>query len=328
VKLIIQIPALNEAETLPRTLAKLPRSLSGIEVVEWLVVDDGSTDGTADVARAHGVDHVVRFRRNRGLARAFAAGLERALAEGADIVVNTDADDQYVADDIALLVAPILDGSADMVVGERPLAAFSPVKRFLQHLGSGVVRLMSGADIGDAASGFRAISREAARSLKVFNEFSYTVETIIQAGLAGWAVESVPVRTNETTRPSRLFRSNAGYIRRQVITMLRILMTYRAFQFFAVPGGFLFAVGFLVGLRFLWFYATAGGAGHVQSLILGALAMGLGAGLVLVGLLADLVSVNRKLLQSVEAQLHRLAPESVDDAAEPRLRPARRSQAV
>ena len=256
---------------------------------------------------------MVRFRRNRGLARAFSAGLERALAEGADVVVNTDADDQYVAEDIGLLVAPILDGRADMVVGERPLAAFGPVKRWLQRLGTRIVRMISGTDVRDAASGFRAISREAARSMKVFNEFSYTVETLIQAGLAGWAVESVPVRTNRTTRPSRLFRSNLGYIRRQVVTMLRIVMTYRAFQFFAVPGALLFLAGLLVGLRFLWFFVTDGGVGHVQSLILAALALGLGAGLVLVGFLADLVSVNRKLLQSLEARLH-LPPEAAAPA--------------
>jgi glycosyltransferase involved in cell wall biosynthesis len=306
VKVIIQIPAYDEAEQLPRTLARLPRALPGVDRVEWLVVDDGSADGTAEVARAHGADHVVRFRRNRGLARAFAAGLERALAEGADVVVNTDADDQYVAEDIALLVAPILDGRADMVVGERPMTGFGVVKRALQRLGTRVVRLVSGAEVRDAASGFRAISAEAARSMKVFNEFSYTVETLIQAGLAGWAVASVPVRTNPPTRPSRLFRSTSGYVWRQVVTMLRIVMTYRPFRFFAVPGALLFAGGFALGVRFLWHYVTAGGQGHVQSLILGALAMGLGAGLVLVGFVADLVAVNRKLLQSLEAQLHAL----------------------
>jgi hypothetical protein len=240
--------------------------------------------------------------------------------------VNTDADDQYVAEDIGLLVGPILDGRADLVVGERSFAAFGPAKRWLQRLGTWMVRVMSGTDIRDAASGFRAISREAACSMKVFNDFSYTVETLIQAGLAGWAVESVPVRTNPTTRPSRLFRSNLGYIRRQVVTMLRIVMAYRAFQFFAVPGALLVGAGFLVGLRFLWFYAFEGGVGHVQSLIFAALAMGLGAGLVLAGFLADLVSVNRKLLQSVEAKLHALSRtvpslESSRDA-----RPARSSR--
>jgi glycosyltransferase involved in cell wall biosynthesis len=303
-KLVIQIPAYNEAESLPRTLSKLPRTLPGVDELEWLVVDDGSTDGTAEVARANGVHHVVRFKRNRGLARAFAAGLERALAVGADVVVNTDADDQYVAADIPLLVAPILDGSADLVVGERPMTGFGAVKRALQRLGTWMVRRISGAEVRDAASGFRAISREAALSMKVFNEFSYTVETLIQAGLAGWAVKSVAIRTNEVTRPSRLFRSTTGYVIRQTATMLRILVTYRPFRFFAVPGAALFAMGFLIGVRFLFHYVTEGGQGRIQSLILAALSMGLGAGLVLVGLVTDLIAVNRKLLQSVEAQLH------------------------
>lgn len=306
-KLVIQIPAYDEAESLPRTLAQLPRSLPGFDEVAWLVVDDGSSDGTAEVARAHGADHVVRFRRNRGLARAFAAGLERALAEGADVVVNTDADGQYVAADIGLLVGPILDGSADMVVGERPMTSFGPGKRILQRLGSWVVRRISGADVRDAASGFRAMSREVVRSLKVFNEFSYTIETLIQAGLAGWAVRSVPIRTNVVIRPSRLFRSTLGYVGRQTTTMLRILVTYRPFRFFAVPGVALFGAGFLIGLRFLFYYLTEGGQGRVQSLILAALSMGLGVGLLLVGLITDLIAVNRKLLQSVEAQLHALS---------------------
>ena len=304
-KLIIQIPAYNEAEQLPPTLAALPRSVPGISAVEWLVVDDGSTDGTSAVARAAGVDHVVRFRRNRGLARAFAAGVERALAEGADIVVNTDADNQYDAADIPKLVAPILDGSADMVVGERSMESFGAGKRWLQRLGTLVVRMVSGTDLRDAASGFRAFSRDTARSLKVFNEFTYTVETVIQAGLAGWAVVSVPVRTRTTTRPSRLFRSNWAFVIRQTTTMVRILMAYRPFQFFAIPGVVVFTGGFLIGGRFLYFFFTMGGAGHVQSLILAALLMGLGAGLVLVGLVADLISVNRKMLQSIETQLHR-----------------------
>lgn len=306
-KLIIQIPAFNEADSLPATLALLPRSVPGVSEVEWLVVDDGSTDGTAELARRAGVDHVVRFRRNRGLSRAFAAGLDRAVAEGADIIVNTDADNQYSADDIPALIAPIVDGSADMVVGTRPMEEFGPVKRALQRLGSRVVRMISGTEVQDAASGFRAFSRDVARSIKVFNEFSYTVETVIQAGLAGWAVRSVPVRTNPTLRPSRLFRSTGSYIVRQTTTMVRILVAYRPFRFFAIPGVLSFAAGFLLGLRFLWFYVTEGGRGHVQSVVLAALLLALGAGLVLVGFVTDLIAVNRKMLQSLEAQLHRSA---------------------
>lgn len=303
-KLVIQIPAFNEVDTLPATLAELPREVPGFSVVEWLVVDDGSTDGTAEAAEAAGVDHVVRFRRNRGLSRAFAAGLARSLEEGADVIVNTDADNQYVAADISALVRPILAGEADMVVGERPMEEFGLLKRTLQRLGSRVVRFVSHTDVRDAASGFRAFSRDTARSLKVFNEFTYTVETIIQAGIAGLAVVSVPIRTNRTTRPSRLFRSTSGFVFRQTMTILRILMTYRPFRFFAAPGALLFLGGVMIGVRFLIFYLQGQGGGHVQSLILGALLIGLGAALVLVGLITDLIAVNRKLLQSVEAQLH------------------------
>ena len=303
-KLVIQIPAYNEAETLPVTLAQLPREVPGFTSVEWLVIDDGSSDGTAAVADEAGVDHVVRFRRNRGLSRAFAAGLSRALAEGADVIVNTDADNQYDAADIPKLVTPILDGTADMVVGARPMKPFGFLKRSLQRLGTRVVRFVSHTDVEDAASGFRAFSRETAQSLKVFNEFTYTVETIIQAGIAGLAVVSVPVRTNPTTRPSRLFRSPSGFILRQTVTIVRILMTYRPFRFFAVPGIAMFAGGFLIGLRFLFFYFQGDGGGHIQSLILAALLIGLGAGLVLVGLITDLIAVNRKMLQSLESQLN------------------------
>ncbi len=303
-KLIIQIPAYNEAETLPETLAALPRELPGVTSVEWLLVDDGSEDDTSAVARRLGVDHIIRFRRNRGLARAFSAGLARSLVEGADLIVNTDADNQYDAADIPKLVAPILAGEADMVVGERPMSGFRPIKRFFQKLGSRVVRLVSGVEVADAASGFRAFSREAADSVKVFNEFTYTVETIIQAGLAGWAVRSVPIRTHPVRRPSRLFRSTPGFIARQTLTMVRILMAYRPFRFFAAPGTTFFLIGFAIGLRFLWFYLGGNGGGHVQSLILAALLMGLGAGLVLVALVADLIAVNRKMLQSVETRLY------------------------
>lgn len=305
-KLVIQVPCFNEAETLPVTLASLPRSLSDITRVEWLVIDDGSVDGTAMVAKAHGVDHVVRLPRHQGLARAFVAGLEASLKAGADIIVNTDADNQYCADDIPKLIAPILTGEAEIVVGERPIgetAHFSPVKKLLQRLGSWVVRKVSRTDIPDAPSGFRAMSRDAAMQIHVFNEYSYTLETIIQAGRKSMAITSVPIRTNGEIRPSRLVSSIPSYLRRQVLTILRIFMTYKPFYFFAVPGVLSFMAGFGIGIRFLYFYFTSGGGGQVQSLILAALLMGTGFFLLVVGLLADLISVNRKLLESMDWRL-------------------------
>ncbi|MFW6206837.1 MAG: glycosyltransferase family 2 protein [Gemmatimonadota bacterium] len=289
-KLVIQIPCYNEEGTLPVTLSKLPRHVEGVDEVEWLVVDDGSDDRTAEVAREHGVDHVVTLTRNQGLARAFVRGLEASLDAGADVVVNTDADNQYDADDIPKLVRPVLEGEADIVVGERPIDEmdhFSWLKKRLQRLGSWVVRLVSGTDVADAPSGFRAMSRTAARRLKVFNEYTYTLETIIQAGHKGMAVASVPIRTNERTRPSRLIGSVASYLRRQVLTILRIFVTYRPFFFFALLGLVTFGAGFLISLRFLYFFVTGDGSGHVQSLILSALLMGSGFFLGLVGLLAD-----------------------------------------
>jgi len=305
-KLIVQIPCYNEAGTLPETLAALPRVVPGFDRVEWLVIDDGSQDGTAEVAVECGVDHVVRTPGNRGLSRAFLRGLEEAVRLGADVVVNTDADNQYRADCIPDLVAPILEGRADIVVGARPISSvehFSTLKKILQRAGSWVVRRVSRTDIPDATSGFRAMSRRAALELKVFNHYSYTLETIIQAGIKGIAITSVPISVNRPTRPSRLFRSTGAYVLRQVLTILRIFVTYRPFFFFSVLGVASFLVGFLVGLRFVWFYMTAGGTGHVQSLILAALLMGSGFLLLLVGLLADLVSVNRQLLEKVDARL-------------------------
>lgn len=302
-KLIIQIPCYNEAETLPETLRQLPRSLPGFASVEWLVIDDGSSDNTAAVARAHGVDHIVRLPRNQGLARAFTTGLEAAIAAGADVIVNTDADNQYNAQDIPALVEPILSDHAEIVVGQRPVAStphFSRTKKVLQRIGSLVVRRLSNTGVADAPSGFRAMSRDAAMRLQVFNDYSYTLETIIQAGRKGMAIISVPVRTNPVLRPSRLFRSNLQYVRRQALTLMRIFMTYKPFFFFAAPGALAFAGGFLIGLRFLYFYAIGLGSGHVQSLILSALLMGSGFGLVVVGLVTDLISVNRKLLEKLD----------------------------
>jgi len=303
VKLIIQIPCYNEEATLGITLSALPRHVSGVDTVEWLIIDDGSTDKTVEVAKAHGIDHIVSLSRHLGLASAFVAGLEASLAAGADIIVNADADNQYSADDIPHLIAPIVAGRAEIVIGSRPIsttAHFSPIKKFLQGLGSWVVRIASKTDIPDAPSGFRAMSRDAAMQLHVFNEYTYTLETIIQAGQKGMVVTSVPIRTNEDLRPSRLFKSIPSYIQRQVLTILRVFMTYKPFRFFAVPGVILFSLGMLIGLRFLYFYLTKAGAGHIQSVILAALLMGMGFFLTIVGLLADLISVNRTLLEKVD----------------------------
>jgi len=308
-KLIIQIPCYNEEETLPGTVADLPRELPGVDRVEWLVVDDGSQDRTAEVARGLGVDHVIRLPRNRGLSRAFMAGIRASVEAGADIIVNTDADNQYRSADIPLLLEPILNGEADLVVGARPIGEirhFSLLKRVLQRMGSWATRVLSGTEVSDAVSGFRAIGRRAAIRLHVFNEYTYTVETLIQAGQKGMAVRSVPIGVNPDRRPSRLVRSTPRYILRQATTMLRIFVTYRPFRFFALLGTGVFLAGFLLGARFLYFYLTHSGSGHVQSVILAALLLGIGIFLFLVGLLADLIAVNRRLLEDLEVRLQRM----------------------
>ncbi len=301
-KLIIQIPCLNEAETLPITLTDLPTAVAGFDTVEWLIVDDGSTDDTAAVARAHGVHHVVRHTRNQGLAKAFMNGLRAATDLGADVIVNTDADNQYCADDIPKLVAPILAGHADIVVGARPIATiehFSPAKKFLQKLGSWVVRVVSRTDIPDAPSGFRAMSREAAKRLMVFNDYTYTLETIIQAGQRNMAIVSVPIRVNGDLRPSRLVKSIPGYIRRSIGTMIRIFVIYRPFRFFGTIGLTLLALGTLIGLRFMVFWLQGDSGGHVQSLILAAILLGAGFNTILIAFIADLLAANRKLLEDI-----------------------------
>lgn len=301
-KLIIQIPCYNEGATLAVALARLPRKVSNFDAVEWLVVDDGSSDDTVAVAKANGVDHVVRHTRNQGLARAFMTGLDACLERGADVIVNTDADNQYNADDIPALVAPILGGSADIVVGARPIQAidhFSLSKKLLQKLGSWVVRVASNTEIPDAPSGFRALSRTAAQRLVVFNDYTYTLETIIQAGQKNMAITSVPVRVNEDLRPSRLVRSVPAYVKRSVVTIVRIFAIYRPFRFFAAIGSVLFAAGFLIGLRFLWKYLHGEGTGNVQSLILAGTLLVMGFQTVLVAFLADLLAANRKLMEEV-----------------------------
>lgn len=308
-KLVIQVPCFNEADTLPLTLSELPRRVDGFGTVEWLVIDDGSTDGTAEVAKRAGADYVIRLSSNQGLARAFSTGIEEAVARGADVIVNTDADNQYSSKDIPRLVEPILAGTADLVIGTRPISDiqhFSSIKKALQRFGSAAVRRISGTDVEDAPSGFRAMSREAAMRLHVFNEYTYTLETIIQAGHQGMAVRSIPVGVNPNLRSSRLIRNIPAYLRSQTLTMVRIFATYRPFRFFSVPGLISFIIGFALGVRFLVFFLQGQGTGHVQSLILAALLMGIGVFLMIVGLVADLISVNRKLLEEVDWRLKRI----------------------
>lgn len=306
-RLVIQIPCYNEEAILPETLARLPRSVEGFDEVLWLVIDDGSDDRTAQVAKQHGADRVVRLPRHQGLARAFMEGLEASLRAGANVIVNTDADNQYRADDIDRLIAPILKRDADIVVGTRSLDdsdQYGPLKKVLHRLGSWFVKKVSNTTLPDPASGFRAFSRTAARRLHVFNEYTYTLETVVQAGQKSMAITSVPIRTNPSVRPSRLISNIWEYCYRQLLTLVRIFVTYRPFPFFFIPGTLSFLVGFGISLRFLYFYITGTGAGHVQSLILSALLMGLGFFLVVTGLMADLVSVNRKLLEQIEWKLH------------------------
>jgi len=303
-KLIIQIPCFNEAETLAITLAELPRSLPGFGKVEWLVIDDGSRDATVEVAKANGVDHIVSLNRNQGLARGFMAGLDACLKLGADVIVNTDADNQYNAHDIPLLVQPILDGDADVVIGARPISEiehFPVIKKQLQKLGSWVVRLASRTDIPDAPSGFRAMSRDAAMRLNVFSDFSYTMETIIQAGQKNMAIMSVPIRVNEDLRPSRLVKSIPNYLRRSALTIVRIFVVYKPFRFFMSLGLIAFTVGFLIGLRFLYFYLfTDDTTGHIQSLILASILLGMGFQGFALAFLADLLAVNRRLMEDIQ----------------------------
>lgn len=299
-KLVIQIPCYNEAATLPVTLSELPDAVAGFDAVEWLVIDDGSTDNTGDVARKHGVHHIVRHVHNQGLARAFMTGLEACLSLGADVIVNTDADNQYQAADIGKLVQPILDHQAEIVIGARPISEtqhFSLLKKALQRMGSWAVRVVSGTDIADAPSGFRAFSRDAASKLMVFNEYTYTLETIIQAGQKNISIRSVPVGTNQDLRPSRLVRSIASYVARSFMTIIRIFVVYRPFRFFMTIGSTLFLAGLAIGLRYLYFFFAGEGGGHVQSLILASVLLGMGFQTILIAFVADLLAANRRLLE-------------------------------
>jgi glycosyltransferase involved in cell wall biosynthesis len=308
-KLIIQIPCYNEEKTLPATLADLPRTLDGIDCIEYLVIDDGSTDGTREVARQHGAHHVVRFTNNKGLAAAFKAGLDAALALGADIIVNTDADNQYQAAGIADLVGPILRGEADMVIGVRPIEQieeFSALKKRLQRLGSWVVRRVSRTDIPDVTSGFRAYSRQAALALNIVSEFTYTLETVIQAGQQNLAITHVPIRTNPKTRPSRLFKSIGSYVRRSLGTIFRIYTMYRPLRVFSLIGGVLLAVGLILAVRYLVYVALGEGKGHVQSVIISGVLLNLGFVVMMIGILADLANANRRLIEEVLLRVRRM----------------------
>ncbi len=313
-KLIVQIPCYNEQDSLPQTLADIPREIEGIDAVEILVIDDGSRDRTVAVARELGVEHILRNKVNMGLARTFRRGLEEALHLGADIVVNTDGDNQYAGKDIPVLIAPIVEGRADMVIGDRQtakVAHFSPAKKLLQWLGSAVVRKLAGVWVPDAVSGFRAFSREAAIKLNVVSSFSYTIETIIQAGKKNIAVTSVPIATNPKTRESRLFKSIPDFIVNSVGTMVRVYAMYQPLRFFFYLGSVFMVAGLIPLIRFLYLHFTAGGSGHVQSVMLGGVFLTLGVLTWLVGLLSDLISFNRQLQEMTLEKVKRMELERV-----------------
>ena len=308
-KLIIQIPCYTEEETLEIALNDLPRQLEGIDEIEYLIINDGSHDRTVEVARKWGVHHVVNFNQNRGLAKGFMAGLDGCLRNGADIIVNTDADNQYCAQDIAALIAPILEGRADMVIGERPIDQtehFSYLKKKLQHFGSWVVRKASNTDIPDAPSGFRALSREAAMHINVVNDYTYTLETIVQAGRQRIPITSVPVRTNEELRPSRLFSSIWGYVKRSMLTIIRAYAMYKPLKCFT----YIACIPTLIGLgyifRFLLYYLMGTSGGHVQSLILGCTLLIMGFLTFMIGIVSDVIAANRKILEDTQYHARKL----------------------
>jgi len=315
-KLIIQIPCLNEAETLPATLADLPRAVRGVDVVEYLVIDDGSQDGTAEVARAHGVHHVVRFRRHKGLAAAFTAGIDAALQQGADFIVNTDADNQYSGADIATLIAPLVDGRAEIVIGDRNIrdhAHMSWPKKLLQRLGSWVVRQVSSTQVPDTTSGFRAYTREAALRMTIVSDFSYTLESIIQAGKKRMAIAHVEIRTNPHTRESRLFGSMFSYIKRSTATIVRIYAMYEPMKVFTYISVLFLGGGLFGVLRFVYYYFQGEAFRHQGSLIFSSLLMIVGFQVALIGLVADVISANRKLLEDLLYRVRRMELQPRDD---------------
>lgn len=307
-KLIIQIPCYNEAETLEIALNDLPKEIEGIDTIEYLIIDDGCTDETVEVARKWGVHHVVSFTQNKGLAKGFMAGMDACLRSGADIIVNTDADNQYCAEDISKLIRPILEHKADIVIGERPIddtEHFSWLKKKLQHFGSWVVRKASHTDIPDAPSGFRAFSRDAAMRINVINDYTYTLETIVQAGRNKMAIVSVPVRTNPELRKSRLFHSMFGYVKKSILTILRALMMYKPLYCFTLVASVPGVIGFLIGIRFLVFYFGGRGNGHTQSLMLACTLLIISFITFVIGMLADVISANRKILEDVQYHIKR-----------------------
>ena len=308
-KLIIQIPCYNEAETLEVALNDLPKQIDGIDEIEYLIINDGSKDNTVEVAKNWGVHYVVNFKCNKGLAKGFMAGLDACLRQGADIIVNTDADNQYCGADIEKLVRPILDGKADIVIGERPIddtEHFSPLKKKLQHIGSWTVRVASKTDVPDAPSGFRAYSRQAALKMNVVNEYTYTLETIVQAGRNKMAITSVPIRTNPELRKSRLFNSMFGYIKKSMLTIIRAFMMYKPLRFFTIICSTIFLIGLILGIRFLVFVFMGESGGHIQSLILASTLLLLGFQTFISGLQADLIASNRKLLEDIQERVRRL----------------------
>lgn len=309
IKLVIQIPSYNEEEVLPETLKRIPEEISGIDSIEILVIDDGSTDSTADTALEHGADHILKLPGRKGLAKAFSAGIHECLRLGADIIVNTDADNQYSADNIKDLVQPILSQDTDIVIGARPISdinSFSPIKKFLQIFGSYVVRKASGTSISDAPSGFRAFSRDAAMKINVFDTYTYTIETLFQAGEKNMTVLSIPIMVNETTRPSRLVKNIFSYVFRSVKTIIRMYLIYKPFRFFSRLGILLFSGGFIIGMRFLYFFFSGSGAGHIQSLILSSVLLGMGFQLIIFAFIAELLSVNRSISEDIQHRLKKI----------------------
>ena len=308
-KLIVQIPCYNEAQTLPLVLAELPKQIEGISSIETLVVDDGSQDGTAAAARALGVSHVLCNVRNLGLAFTFRKALDAALARGADIIVNIDGDNQYKASQIPLLIRPILEGKADMVVGDRQthlVAEFSSLKRLLQRIGSAVVRRLSNTRVSDTTSGFRAFSRDAAFKITILSNYTYTHEAILQAPSKGLTIANVVVSTNPKTRESRLMRSIRGYVAFSMASILRVFAMYNPLRVFLEIGGLLLLIGGALGARFLYFYLTEGGAGKLQSLVVAAISLIMGSTIVLVGIMADIIQFNRRLLEDILERVKRL----------------------
>ncbi|MEM9709536.1 MAG: glycosyltransferase family 2 protein [Pseudomonadota bacterium] len=323
-KLIVQIPCLNEETTLPDVIAAIPRKIPGIRAVEVLVIDDGSIDRTLEVARTAGADHVIGNKVNRGLAASFQSGIERSVELGADIVVNTDGDHQYDGSSIPDLIAPIVAGAADIVIGDRNPGAnpeFSAQKRFLQRMGSLTIAAVTGTDVKDAVSGFRAYSREAALSVNVMTKFSYTIETIIHAAQSGFVIRSVPVKVNSATRPSRLFKSTANFLRRQLVTLIRSLFMYRSLRSFILPGLLMIGIGGLPILRFLYFYSIGQGDGHLQSLVIGGVLILAGYFTVVVAFLSDSMATNRRLTEALLVRLRKIEAAGMLSAPPPEALP-------